>query len=81
MTCIWVLCSFLRFYARYCDRIYLCSRICRQGSFKEFDWYEELFDYGNQLGVKAGCIGGLKKSVYNGVDFGTITVSSYAVAH
>lgn len=50
-------------------------------SFKEYDWYEELFDYGNQLGVKAGCIGGLKKSVYNSVDFGTITVSSYAVAH
>lgn len=49
-------------------------------SFKEFDWYEELFDYGNQLGVKAGCIGGLKKSIFNGVDFGTITVTSYAVA-
>ena len=50
-------------------------------SFREFDWYEELFDYGNQLGVKAGCIGGLKKSIYNSVDFGTITVSTYAVAH
>lgn len=50
-------------------------------SFKEFDWYEELFDYGNQLGVKAGCIGGLKKSTFNSVDFGTITMTSYAVAH
>jgi len=50
-------------------------------SFKEFDWYEELFDYGNQLGVKAGCIGGLKKAVFNSVDFGTITMSTYAVAH
>jgi N4-gp56 family major capsid protein len=50
-------------------------------SFKEFDWYEELFDYGNQLGVKAGCIGGLKKSVFNSVDFGTITMTSYAAAH
>jgi N4-gp56 family major capsid protein len=50
-------------------------------SFKEYDWSEELFDYGNQLGVKAGCIGGLKKSVYNSVDFGTITVSTYAIAH
>ena len=50
-------------------------------SFKEFDWYEELFDYGNQLGVKAGAIGGLKKSVFNSVDFGTITMSTYAVAH
>ncbi len=50
-------------------------------SFKEFDWYEELFDYGNQLGVKAGVIGGLKKAVYNSTDFGTITATSYAVAH
>lgn len=50
-------------------------------SFKEYDWYEELFDYGNQLGVKAGCIFGLKKSVYNSLDFGSITMSTYAVAH
>lgn len=50
-------------------------------SFKEYDWSEELFDYSNQLGVKAGCIGGLKKSVYNSVDFGTVTCSTYAVAH
>lgn len=50
-------------------------------SFKEYDWKEELFDYGNQLGVKAGCIGGLKKSVYNSSDFGTIVASTYAVAH
>lgn len=50
-------------------------------SFKEFDWYEELFDYGNQLGVKAGVIAGLKKTVYNSVDFGTITATTYAAAH
>lgn len=49
-------------------------------SFKEFDWYEELFDYGNQLGVKAGVIGGLKKSVYNSTDFATIVCSTYAAA-
>lgn len=44
------------------------------------NWYEELFDYGNQLGVKAGLIGGMKKAVYNSVDFGTIVMSTYAVA-
>jgi len=44
------------------------------------NWYEELFDYGNQLGVKAGLIGGMKKAVYNSIDFGTIVVSTYAVA-
>jgi N4-gp56 family major capsid protein len=42
------------------------------------NWYEELFDYGNQLGVKAGLIGGMKKAVYNSVDFGTIVISTYA---
>lgn len=47
-------------------------------SLKQYDWTEELFDYGNQLGIEAGCIGGLKKCVYNGVDFGTIVLSTYA---
>ena len=50
-------------------------------SFKQMDWNEELFDYGNQLGVEAGCIGGLKKAVFNSADFGVVTMSSYAAAH
>ena len=41
-------------------------------------WYEELFDYGNQLGVEAGRIWGLKKMVFNGTDFGTIVISTQA---
>lgn len=41
------------------------------------DWNEELFDYGNQLGVSSGSIFGIKKSVYNSVDFGTIVLSTY----
>ena len=43
-------------------------------------WQEELFDYGNQLGVAAGLTWGLKKSQYNSTDFGTITISGYALA-
>ena len=43
-------------------------------------WVEELFDYENQLGVSAGLIHGIKKFVFNSVDFGTIVVSSYAPA-
>ena len=43
---------------------------------------QQLFDYGNKLGVKAGSISGLKKSQYveNGTpyDFSTIVMSSYA---
>ena len=37
-------------------------------------------DYGNKLGVKAGCISGLKKSVYNSTDFGAVVMSSKATA-
>ena len=56
-----------------------------------FTWNEELFDYGNQLGVSLGGIFGLKKTRYaasnidtgavdtsTGVDFATITLSSYS---
>jgi len=35
-------------------------------------WTEELFDYRNQLGVSAGLIGGLKKAVFNSLDYSTI---------
>lgn len=53
-----------------------------------YSWNEELFDYGNQLGVKAGSIFGLKKTKFipsddsstNAEDFGTIVVSTYATA-
>jgi hypothetical protein len=37
---------------------------------------EEVFDYGNQLGVSGGCIAGLKKTIYNSADFSTIAVSA-----
>lgn len=42
---------------------------------------EELFDYGNQLGVSAGSIYGMKKTVFNSADFSTIVLSTYAVQH
>lgn len=40
-------------------------------------WVEELFDYGNQLGVAAGMIYGLKKTIFNSQDFATVTISSF----
>lgn len=43
-------------------------------------WHEELFDYGNQLGVAAGFIAGLKKTRFNSADFSTIVISTYAAA-
>lgn len=50
------------------------------GSDGTANWAEEEFDYGNQLGVAGGLIFGIKKMVFNSVDFGTIVVSSYAPA-
>lgn len=42
------------------------------------NWVEQLFDYGNQLGVSGGMIAGLKKAAFNSADFATVVCSSYA---
>jgi N4-gp56 family major capsid protein len=44
----------------------------------KMSWHEELFDYGNKLGVEAGMIFGIKKNVFNSIDFSTIVLSGYA---
>jgi len=49
-------------------------------SFENADWNEELFDYGNQLGVEAGYIFGIKKLVFNSADFSTIVIPTYSNA-
>jgi N4-gp56 family major capsid protein len=46
-----------------------------------FSWIEELFDYGNQLGVSGGAIFGMKKMQFNSADFATIVASTWAAAH
>jgi N4-gp56 family major capsid protein len=46
-----------------------------------FKWIEELFDYERELGVSAQTVWGMKKSVFNSQDFGTIVATTYAVAH
>lgn len=46
-----------------------------------FRWNEELFDHKRRLEVSAWTIHGLKKTRYNSVDYGTVVVSTYAVAH
>lgn len=45
-----------------------------------FSWDEERFDYGNQLGVGVRGIFGVKKTRFNGKDFGVMTLSSYSPA-
>jgi N4-gp56 family major capsid protein len=49
------------------------------GGESKFSWTEELFDYENQLGVAAGAIAGMKKTVFNSKDFGTVVMSSYSL--
>jgi N4-gp56 family major capsid protein len=53
----------------------------RKSGKNTYSWREELFDYGNQLGVAAGSIWGLKKTRFNGSDFGSIVVVTYATDH
>lgn len=47
----------------------------------KYRWNEELFDHKRRLEVSAWTIHGLKKSVFNSLDYGTIVVSSYGAAH
>jgi N4-gp56 family major capsid protein len=46
-----------------------------------YKWVEQLFDYERELGVSAQTLYGLKKTVFNAIDFGTIAATTYAVAH
>lgn len=48
---------------------------------ERYTWVEELFDYENQLGVAAGLVFGMKKTVFNSLDYATIVCSSYAAQH
>lgn len=57
-----------------------CFAVGQAGAEDKMSWEEELFDYGNQLGVSAGMIMGVKKMVFNSIDFATVVLSGYAPA-
>ena len=44
-------------------------------------WAEKYFDYDNQLGVKAGLIGGCKKMTFNDNDVGVIAVDTFTTTN
>ncbi len=46
----------------------------------KYGWVEDDFDYRRKYGASVQCIYGLKKAVFNSVDFGVITMTSYASA-
>lgn len=59
------------------------AAVCAYGGANKYGpmryrWSEELFDHGRNLEVGAWSIFGMKKVVFNSVDFGVVTVSTYA---
>lgn len=44
-------------------------------------WNEELFDYGNQLGVSAGMIWGAKRSIFNNLAHASAILPTHAKSH
>lgn len=40
------------------------------------DWVEKSFDYGNKLGIAGSLIWGLKKTIFNSVDFATFVIAT-----
>ncbi len=53
----------------------------QKNSMNKYRWNEELFDHKRRLEVSAWTIHGLKKIQFNSVDYGTVVVSTYSVAH
>lgn len=66
--------------AVFCGAQAACIAFGSENGVDKMSWFEELFDYGNQLGVSAGAIFGIKKTRFNNKDFGTIVVPTYAAA-
>lgn len=65
--------------AVFCGAQSMAVAFGQRGGKSKFSWEEEMFDYGKELGVSAENIFGMKKSRYNSEDYGTITVTTYAV--
>lgn len=50
-----------------------------EGETQKFRWLEEMRDFGRQLGVGVSGVWGMKKIVYNSVDFGVIVLDTYGL--
>jgi len=62
--------------AIFCGAQAACFGTGRRDAGNQMKWVEELFDYENQLGVSASMIWGLKKAIFNSIDFSSIVLSS-----
>lgn len=52
-----------------------------EGKGEHFNWFEDVDDFGNETGVAAGSVFGIKKARFNGADFGVIRLDTEDVAH
>lgn len=43
----------------------------------KYHWEEELFDYKRSLGIGIGAVWGIKKAIFDDVDYATIVISTY----
>ena len=57
-----------------------CIAFGRDNGVNQMTWVEELFDFQNQLGVSAGSVFGVKRTIYNSESFGCIVLPTYATA-
>ena len=48
------------------------------GESSRFRWLEELMDFARQLGIGTSSIWGVKKVIFNSVDFGSLAIDTYA---
>ena len=67
--------------AAFCGAQALALAFGQENSESRMSWNEALFDYGNQLGVEAGLIGGCKKLTFNDNDVGVIVVDTYTTTN
>lgn len=56
--------------------------VCAYGSPGQgmrLDWNEEMKDAGNEVVITSGCIKGVKKTQFNGNDYGLLSLDTYAI--
>jgi hypothetical protein len=52
----------------------------KQSGPNKYRWNEELLDHKRKLEVSAWSIFGMRKAQFNSLDFGALTISTYAAA-
>lgn len=63
--------------AVFCGAQALAVGFGQKNSKTKFSWNEKYFDYDEEVGIKAGLIYGMKKTRYNGEDYGTVVITTY----